>query len=113
MLDKFKHKMVRVVDNVTITIKYRDSDMSFAGKRNIYHVSVKNNDTKRTFTFTFYDSPLKTREEGLFHSQLLEYVLNTIVKEVYQYGNPKHRTNKVVSHEWVEGVKVYLKMTFL
>ena len=116
MLRKEMMNVVKQVGGVTIKMEKKGVDITSAGKRNSYQITLLNKENQKT-TFTFYDSVVNF-SKPLYHQDLLEMVLKTIYNVFYEISHGVHHkmfyTNKtfhkglhrVLTKNWVDNIKL-------
>ncbi len=96
-----------VIKDVSICIGYDRVDENWKGKRNVYIIYLDKQDV--SFSFAYFGKHQNYTQEK-YHPDLLQEVLGFIV---YLYSDSDERyefLKDIVTEDWIDDVKTYLKL---
>ncbi len=97
-----------VVEDVRIRIDYDRVDVHWRGKRYAYIVFIERNDV--AFSFSYYGEN-KNYIKSKYHPDLLEDVLQFITYLYFDSDRHYAVLKDIVTKDWVDNLKVYLKLS--
>jgi hypothetical protein len=99
---------IYTINDVDIDISYDREDENWKGKRNVYMIDICCEGLN--CSFAYFGKHINYNDR--FYPELLEDVLHFIVYLYFETDNHEYQELKhIVTKDWVDNAKVYLKLS--